>query len=189
MIDASKFRAIQRSERVKEMAFYYYDISLPLREVGAIFGVSGQRVQQILIENGYQLRGKGKPARSPRIKTCLVCGKKYEHGSFQEHSKRENHKQSTRVEENQGRNSQMLREYFDSGLTTAKISEKYGVPQPYIYRILKYRGLKPNRQNGSGRYVRTPEQKAAGAARLRAGWLRWRAEQQRILNPNGETPT
>jgi DNA-binding CsgD family transcriptional regulator len=122
---------------------------LTLQETGAQFGLSRQRVQQVLGEHGYPTR------RPPQGIVCATCGQRYPRGDSKAHRATPEHRRMIsrpgQTEKFPERNQDIVRRYL-AGERTQDIAERYGIVQPSIYTIVRRHGVKPDR--GGGQYAR-----------------------------------
>jgi hypothetical protein len=137
-----------------------------LEEIGNAFGVTRQRVKQIFDVMGV--------AGQRLFVNCVTCGVQYEWGSAREHRKVHS-RRMIRTPEIEMKWEAMVADYLD-GMRMEEISRKYrtetGKPVTftYIYRVLGFMGVEPNR--GKGHYTRTPETRrrmSAAQSRRRNG--------------------
>lgn len=132
--------------------------TMTLQEIGNIYGISRQRVQQRINRTGRGFEGY-------RRVNCAQCGAVYIYGNKTEHKKTHfgNRGRPMTLEESVLRES-IVEDYL-AGMPMDEMGRKYrakGTDKPMtytmLYRHLHRAGITPNR--GGGHYVRTPEIKA-----------------------------
>lgn len=156
--------------RAAEM-YLLFQTPMSLEQVGLRFGVSRQRVQQILTQFGYPTRNL-----RPALVICKMCGEAYPHGAYEAHRAAAGHKfmkPVTRMP--QAQIDAVVADYL-AGMRGQDIADKHGLGyQEHVYRVLKLAGIEPDR--GGGRYVRTPELRAVATARIKKAHTEWLAKQ------------
>jgi hypothetical protein len=151
----TRARAVVMNQLYNEQGWTY-------ERIGRWFGITRERVRQILVACGYRTGPRPRP--DP---LCGVCGQHYPRNGYTAHYLAAGHKrQIGRVEVNPERNDAIVADYLRGEMSGEEIGRKYEMKQEGIYPILHRRGIVPDR--GGGRYERTPDSKARLQATIRA---------------------
>lgn len=136
-------------ERAAELNRLYNEEHLTYEVIGQRYGITRERVRQILVKHGYST---GRPRKPDPI--CFICGGSYPKTQFRKHCLAAGHGgyRQPKREKHPERNTAIVAEYLNSDLTGDEIAAKHGIQAPSIYPILRRRGIKPTR--GGGHYVR-----------------------------------
>lgn len=140
--------------RNREIIKMGLDRSITMQQIADRFGLSRQRVQQIL--SGYLPGRREFSRKKKRMRTCAKCGVAYEFGTFSVHKMTAEHLASWKRTALLERNTRMV-ELYQQGHTCSEIvrilaEEGWSTYQPAVYRYLRRYGLEPNR--GGGQYAR-----------------------------------
>jgi Mor family transcriptional regulator len=130
-------------------------------ELAAKYGVSRQRVQQILNARGVESVRHPLPERE---RTCLVCGQTYT-GLYPAHMRTAQHPHHAGIAKMSPRTEAMAAEVAAGG-DVREIAERYGVRPITVYRAANVSGV---HRYGSLR----PRKTAAAVEALRAGQPNW----------------
>jgi len=147
-----------------------------LEECGQKWGITRERVRQILLKEASVVAGEIRTARMTRLRAmmgprlCPYCKKPYQTNDG--HFSRGNHRLSVRQENRTpahiAEDASIAADY-DAGLTYDAIVAKYDVDGPRITRALRWNGLEPNRKVAKRR-LRTRRQQYARWDAVIADW-------------------
>jgi hypothetical protein len=114
-----------------------------LEDIGSEYGVSRQRVLQIIkragVDSVYAL--KDKRGRKPEI--CKVCSGEYPYGRYRDHIAEAGHRYMHMTGGRSHDHAAVIADY-KSGMRGREIGQKYGFAPEYTYRILSIYGIKPD---------------------------------------------
>lgn len=134
-----------------------------LAEIGKDFGVSRERIRQIVKKEGGTARGYGKPRRAPvwdalgTVRRLAASGSSVTEIAEAVQDSRNNVYMACRAEGIKVKRGVRARlpatakRAFDiaadykAGIKTAEIALKHGVKQPYVFAYLRIAGVKPSR--------------------------------------------
>lgn len=111
------------------------DSGMKLEEVGRVYGITRERVRQLLGRIGYVNKRLWAKRNERPDKACLVCGDIYPLGKFREHVEAKGHpfNRAALIE----RDAETVRRYI-AGERTRDIMEALSLPAPSIlYRALR----------------------------------------------------
>lgn len=137
-------------------------------QIGADFGVSRQRIEQIVRKAGGTKRGRGRRKRAPvwealaQVRSLAARGCSCGEIAEAINDSRQNvynacAESGITLQRPKGRVSQRVAEEafevaaaYRAGVSTYEIATKCGRKQPEIYRLLRVAGVRPNRQRKAG---------------------------------------
>jgi len=138
-----------------------------LEECGQKWGITRERVRQILLKEAGVVAGEIRTARMTRLRAmmgprlCPYCKKPYQtnDGHFSRGNHRFSARQENRTPAHIAEDANIAADY-DAGLTYDAIVAKYDVDNPRITRALRWNGLEPDRRIAQ-RKLRTRRQQYA----------------------------
>lgn len=147
------------------------------------FGISRERVRQIIRRAGYP---SARHLKTPRIETCRVCRQEYVDGTYPAHVRAALHGFGVGPRPGpSGKTVAMARAYADGG-NTREIAETFGVSPMMVYAAAQrvYGSLRYHQQGRIG--PRTPARRLA-VEMLRNGVANWVIAKETGLKPGDIT--